>query len=62
MRDMMARLRPRRSLELPDNQQVVVAVRLLYLPGKTPRGLPGEIVMKGDRRPPPPAAVQMEEQ
>ena len=35
---------------IPDNQQVVVAVRLLYLPWEDTRGLPGEIVMKGDRR------------
>ena len=47
---------------IPDNQQVVIAVRLLYLPWEDTRGLPGEIVMKGDRRAAATGAVQMEEQ
>jgi len=47
---------------IPDNQQVVVAVRLLYLPWEDTRGLPGEIVMKGDRRAAVTGAVQTEEQ
>ena len=47
---------------IPDNQQVVVSVRLLYLPWEDTRGLPGEIVMKGDRRAAVTGAVQMEEQ
>ncbi len=47
---------------VPDNQQVVIAVRLLYLPWEDTRGLPGEIVMKGDRRAAVSGAVQMEEQ
>jgi len=47
---------------IPDNQQVVIAVRLLYLPWEDTRGLPGEIVMKGDRRGAATGAVQMEEQ
>jgi hypothetical protein len=47
---------------VPDNQQVVIAVRLLYLPWEDTRGLPGEIVMKGDRRAAVTGAVQMEEQ
>jgi hypothetical protein len=47
---------------IPDNQQVVIAVRLLYLPWEDTRGLPGEIVMKGDRRAAVTGAVQMEEQ
>jgi len=46
---------------IPDNQQVVVAVRLLYLPWEDTRGLPGEIVMKGDRRGAVTGAVQTEE-
>ncbi len=47
---------------IPDNQQVVIAVRLLYLPWEDTRGLPGEIVMKGDRRAAVTGAVQTEEQ
>ena len=47
---------------VPDNQQVVVAVRLLYLPWEDTRGLPGEIVMKGDRRTALAGAPQTEEQ
>ena len=47
---------------IPDNQQVVIAVRLLYLPWEDTRGLPGEIVMKGDRRSAATGAVQIEEQ
>jgi hypothetical protein len=47
---------------IPDNQQVVIAVRLLYLPWENTRGLPGEIVMKGDRRAAVTGAVQVEEQ
>ena len=47
---------------IPDNQQVVVAVRLLYLPWEDTRGLPGEIVMKGDRAAALTGAAQMEEQ
>ena len=46
---------------IADNQQVVVAVRLLYLPWEDTRGLPGEIVMKGDRRTALAGAPQMEE-
>ena len=47
---------------LPDNQQVVVAVRLLYLPWEDTHGLPGEIVMKGDRKAATTGAIQIEEQ
>jgi len=47
---------------IADNQQVVVAVRLLYLPWEDTRGLPGEIVMKGDRRTALAGAPQTEEQ
>lgn len=35
---------------LPDNQQVVLVVKLLYLPYEDTQGLPGQIVMKGDKR------------
>jgi len=47
---------------VPDNQEVVVAARLLYLNWEDTRGLPGEIVMKGDRRAAVTGAIQMEEQ
>jgi hypothetical protein len=47
---------------IPDNQQVVIAVRLLYLPWEDTQGLPGEIVLKGDRRAAVTGAAQMEEQ
>jgi hypothetical protein len=47
---------------IPDNQQVVIAVRLLYHPWEDTRGLPGEIVMKGDRRAVATGDVQTEEQ
>jgi hypothetical protein len=46
---------------IPDNQQVVVAVRLLYLSWEDTHGLPGEIVMKGDRRTALAGAPQTEE-
>ena len=46
---------------IPDNQQVVIAVRLLYLPWEDTHGLPAQIVMKGDRRAAA-GAVQIEEQ
>ena len=46
---------------VPDNQQVVIAVRLLYLPWEDTHGLPGEIVMKGDRRTALAGAPQTEE-
>jgi hypothetical protein len=46
---------------IPDNQQVVVAVRLLYLTWEDTHGLPGEIVMKGDRRTALAGAPQTEE-
>jgi len=35
---------------LPDGQQVVLVVKLLYLPYEDAQGLPGQIVMKGDKR------------
>jgi hypothetical protein len=47
---------------MPDNQQVVIAIRLMYLPWEDTRGLPGQIVMKGDRRAAATGAVQVEEQ
>ena len=47
---------------IPESQQVVIAVRLLYLPWEDTRGLPGQIVMKGDRRTALAGAPQTEEQ
>jgi hypothetical protein len=47
---------------MPENQQVVIAVRLLYHQWEDTRGLPAQIVMKGDRRGALTGAVQMEEQ
>ena len=47
---------------MPDNQQVVIAVRLLYLPWEDTHGLPAQIVMKGDRRAAATGAIQIEEQ
>jgi hypothetical protein len=35
---------------LPDDQQVVLVVKLLYMPYEDTAGLPGQIVMKGDKR------------
>jgi hypothetical protein len=46
---------------IPDNQQVVIAARLLYLRWEDTRGLPGEIVMKGDRKAAVTGAIQTEE-
>jgi hypothetical protein len=46
---------------LPDTDQVVVAVRLLYQPWEDTAGLPAQIVVKGPRKANP-ASIQMEEQ
>lgn len=35
---------------MPADQQVVLVVKLLYLPYENTEGLPGQIVMKGDKR------------
>lgn len=35
---------------LPDDQQIVLVVKLLYLPYEDTTGLPSQIVMKGDKR------------
>jgi hypothetical protein len=50
MMDRMMRSAAAQLPGLPDDQQVVLAVKLLYLPYEDTTGLPGEIVMKGDRR------------
>ena len=46
---------------LPDSDQVVVAVRLLYQPWEDASGMPTEIVVKGPRKSNP-ANLQLEEQ
>jgi len=37
-------------IQIPDNQQIVVAVRLLYLPWEDTTGLPAEVLMSASRR------------
>ena len=37
-------------IQFPDSQQIVVAVRLLYLPWEDTTGLPAEILMSASRR------------
>jgi hypothetical protein len=49
MRDMM-KTSAAQLTALPDSQQVVLVVKLLYLPWENTQGLPGQIVMKGDKR------------
>jgi hypothetical protein len=49
-------------ISIPENQQVVISVRLLYLRWEDTRDLPGEIVMKGARRAALTGAIQVEEQ
>ncbi len=49
MGQMMKRTAEQLAL-LPDDQQIVLAVKLLYLPYEDTLGLPLQIVMKGDKR------------
>ena len=60
MRDMWAEAAASLS-NMPDNEQVVLAVRLLYQPWEDTTGLPSQVVIKGSRRAGA-AAAQMEEQ
>jgi len=46
---------------IPENEQVVLAVRLLFRPGEDTNGLPTQIVVKGARKAAP-GTLQMEEQ
>jgi hypothetical protein len=46
---------------IPDTDQVVVGVRLLYQPWEDTSGMPTQIVLKGSRKGGP-AGLQMEEQ
>jgi hypothetical protein len=48
--------------QVPDNQQVVVAVRLAYASWETTAGLPGLIVAKADRRSAMAGQIKLEEQ
>lgn len=48
--------------QVPDNQQIVVAVRLLYLPWEDTTGLPAQILMKADRKSAMAGNIQTEEQ
>jgi hypothetical protein len=48
--------------QVPDNQQVVIAVRLSYAPWENTSGLPGLIVAKADRRSAVLGNFQLEEQ
>ena len=41
---------PTTLIQIPDNQLVVVAVRLAYLNWEDTSGLPGQILMRADRR------------
>ncbi len=47
---------------LPDTEQIVIAVRLRYLPYEDTTGLPGQIIMKGPRTATLTGAIQTEEQ
>jgi len=48
--------------QVPENQQVVVAVRLAYASWETTSGLPGLIVAKADRRSAMAGQIRLEEQ
>jgi hypothetical protein len=47
---------------IPDSEQVVVAVRVLYQPWEDTGGLPGQIVMKGSRKAALSGDIQTEEE
>ena len=46
----MAQTAAKTLIQIPDDQQVVVAFRLLYLPWEDTSGLPGLLIAKADRR------------
>jgi hypothetical protein len=50
MRDMVLSLAASSALKLSDTDQIVVAVRLVYRPWEDMTGLPGQVVMRMDRR------------
>jgi hypothetical protein len=47
---------------VPENEQIVIAVRVLYGPAEDTRGLPGQMVMKAERRALLSGAPELEEQ
>ena len=49
-------------IQIPDSQQIVVAVRLLYLPWEDTTGLPAQIMLSGSRREILSGQVKTEEQ
>jgi hypothetical protein len=49
-------------VQVPDGQQIVVAVRVLYLPWEDTTGLPAQIVMKADRKSAMAGNIQTDEQ
>jgi hypothetical protein len=59
MRDVVLSLAASPALKMADSDQIVVAVRLVYRPWEDMTGLPGQIVMRADRRG---GAVKMEVQ
>jgi len=50
------------ALGIPDTEQVVLAVRLLYQPWEDTTGLPGQIVIKGPRKAAVTGDIQTEEE
>ena len=48
--------------QIPDNQQIVVVVRLLFLPWEDTTGLKGQILMKADRKAALAGDIKTEEQ
>ena len=47
---------------VPDNEQMVLAIRLLYQPWENTAGLPAQVVMRGERKPALAGDLQVEEQ
>lgn len=47
---------------VPENEQIVIAVRVLYGPAEDTHGLPGQMVMKAERRALLSGAPELEEQ
>ena len=58
----MAQTAAKTLIQIPDDQQVVVAFRLLYLPWEDTSGLPGLVIAKADRRSALSGDVKIEEQ
>jgi hypothetical protein len=58
----MAQTAAKALIQIPDDQQVVVAFRLLYLPWEDTSGLPGLLVAKADLRSALAGDIKIEEQ